>query len=181
MVESKTAFTNQSNAPAVLPEVRAICLKHICLLKAEIAEIDAKMDKIIASEPGLSRMFKIIRAVKGFGDCTARLLVANLTELGHVNRRRIASLAGLARHPHQSGESNWKRPMAGGRIVIKNAMFIVALSASRYNERLSQVYSRLLANSKSKKTALFAVARQMVTYINFLVSEQFLPTTQTTG
>ena len=172
LVADRVRYINQAKAPGNCQEAEALFDKLIRQLTEAIEGIEAKMDKIIAADKELTAKFDTIRSVKGCGDATARMLLANLAELGHTNRKRIASLAGLAPHPHQSGESSWKRPMAGGRQVIKKTMFIAALSACRYNDKFKDVYQRLVGNGKAKRLAILAVARQMLSYLNFLLSEK---------
>ncbi|MCX8505834.1 MAG: transposase, partial [Alphaproteobacteria bacterium] len=172
LVANRVQYINQSKAPGNCPETEAVFDRVCSQLTKEIEGIEAIMDEIIAADQELKTKFDTIRSVKGCGDATARMLLANLAELGHTNRKRIASLAGLAPHPHQSGESSWKRPMAGGRQVIKKTMFIAALSACRYNPKFKEVYQRLVGNGKAKRLAILAVARQMLSFINFLLSEK---------
>jgi transposase len=87
-------------------------------------------------------------------------------ELGHLNRRQAAALAGLAPHPGQSGTLDAYRRTRGGRPQVKRAMFMAALSAIRYNKPLAPFYQRLIANGKNKLVAITAVMRKLIVICN---------------
>ncbi len=94
-----------------------------------------------------------------------------MPELGHLNRRQIAALAGLAPHPRQSGAVDTYRRTKGGRPEIKRLLFMAALSGDRYHETLRRTYRRLLANGKSKLVALTAIMRKLVVIANAKVRD----------
>ena len=109
--------------------------------------------------------------LKGVGDKTVNTLLAHLPELGTLSRQQIASLAGLAPHPKESGSWRGRRTIYGGRAAIRRAMFMAAKSAARWCPVLSIVYNRLRENGKSYKQALIAVARKLLVRINSLIKE----------
>jgi transposase len=100
------------------------------------------------------------------GPTTAATLLALTPELGHLNRRQAAALAGLAPHPGQSGTLDAYRRTRGGRPQVKRAMFRGALSAIRYNKPLAPFYQRLIANGKNKLVAITAVMRKLIVICN---------------
>ena len=102
----------------------------------------------------------------GVGAATAAALLALMPELGQLDRRQVAALAGLAPHPRQSGATEAYRRTRGGRPEVKRVLFMAALSAARYNETLRIVYQRLLANGKCKLVALTAIMRKLIVIAN---------------
>lgn len=170
LLDRRTALINQSKAPN--------CRHIIGFLEAELAFINTQIDAIecqisivIKSEPTIKAQEKSLRAIKGIGPVSAHTLLAMLPELGHATRRQIASLAGLAPHPNQSGNSYRKYPMTGGRDIIRRVLFMAALSASRCHPQLKLFYQNLLDNKKPKKLALAAVARKLITIANAVLRQ----------
>ena len=111
----------------------------------------------------------LLASVPGVGPITARTLIAELPELGLLDRRRIASLAGLAPFTRQSGQWRGHAKIAGGRASVRAVLFTAAMSASRHNPTLNPVYKRLLAAGKPKMVALIAVARKLLTILNAIL------------
>lgn len=108
----------------------------------------------------------------GVGDVTARTLLAELPELGSLTRREIASLAGLAPFTRQPRQWRGKSFIGGGRAPVRCALYMAALSASRFNSALCVFHQRLLADRKSKKLALIAVARKLLTILNAILRDK---------
>lgn len=102
----------------------------------------------------------------GIGPVSTTTLLAQLPELGRLKRRPIADLAGLAPHAHESGTYAGRRRIWGGRAQVREALYLAALSASRYHPELKQTYQTLLARRKAKKTALIAIARKLLIRLN---------------
>jgi transposase len=116
-----------------------------------------------------------LRDIKGIGPVSARILIAMLPKLGKVTRRQIASLAGLAPHPDQSGTSTKKRPMTGRRDLVRSTLFLAALSAAKHHPTLKLFYDNLIANLKPAKKALAAIARKLVTIANAILRPEKIP------
>lgn len=148
----------------------------ITQLDQAIADIDTDLRAMIAATPTLRQHQAVIRAIPGCGPVVATTLVALLPELGHVNRKAIAALAGVAPHPRQSGRSDRYRCVRGGRTDIRSTLFMAALAASRYQPQLKAFYQRLRANGKKKLVALTAVMRKLITLINARIREQLAET-----
>ena len=104
--------------------------------------------------------------ITSIGLITAWSLLALLPELGSVDRWQIASLAGLAPHPNQSGATDGYRCIKGGRPEVKKALFMAALSAARHHKTLRPFYEKLVANGKKKMVALVAVMRKLIIICN---------------
>ena len=103
---------------------------------------------------------------------TAASLLALMPELGQLDRRKIAALAGLAPHPNQSGQADRYRIVRGGRQTIKPVLFFAALTAARHNPNLRRFYQRLLVNRKKPIVALVAVARKLLTIANAIIRNE---------
>src|SRR5204863_3491388 len=101
---------------------------------------------------------KKLTAISGDGARTTALLLAQLPELGQLNRRQAAALAGLAPFNHDSGSIRGKRAIFGGRRALRSGLYMAALSAARFNPILSRFYRRLRTKGKPHKLALTAVA-----------------------
>ena len=111
-------------------------------------------------------------SVPGIASTTARALMADLPELGRLDRREIASLAGLAPYTRQSGQWKGKSFISGGRAEPRASLFLAAMVASRHNPPLRDFYQRLLAAGKPKKLALIAVARKLLTTLNAILRDK---------
>ena len=108
----------------------------------------------------------------GIGDITARVLIADLPELGTLDRKKIAALVGVAPFNRDSGTLRGKRTIRGGRANVRAALYMAALVASQHNPILRCFYQRLLKAGKPKKLALTAVMRKLLTILNAIVRDQ---------
>lgn len=141
------------------------------VLENRVAKIDALLDATIAEDAEQQSRFDRLQSVPGVGAKTARALLADLPELGQLDRRKIAALAGLAPFAKDSGRKSGKRSIYGGRAAPRTALYLAALIASRYNPKLKVVYGRLKAAGKPGKVALVAVARKLLTILNAIVRD----------
>lgn len=114
----------------------------------------------------------LLTSVPGVGRVTARTLLAELPELGTLDRRQIAALAGLAPWTRQSGTWRGKSFIGGGRSAVRATLFVAAMVAGRYNPTLHAFRQQLIARGKAKKTAIIAVARKLLTILNAIIREQ---------
>ncbi len=130
-------------------------------LEEEIAEIDA-----LAATPEFARRIEIATSIKGVGQRSARTFLAFMSELGSLDRRAAASLAGCAPHPRDSGLKKGRRSVFGGRDAVRRALYLCAMSAARSNPLLRDFYARLVANGKPKMVALVAVMRKLIVMLN---------------
>ncbi|MDT0635838.1 transposase [Spectribacter hydrogenoxidans] len=144
------------------PDADRQALQSLVRLRRElVAQRTAHQQRLKA--PALRQRYDIIQAIPGCGPVAATALVALLPELGQANRRGIAA---LAPHPRQSGKTNGYRRVRGGRPEVRQALFMVALAASRHHPTLQAFYNRLVANGKKKIVAITAVMRKLITIIN---------------
>lgn len=165
LVDQRAAHKQRLKAPdaAAIRSYLEALIEH---LGRAIERIDADINAVAGKTPELRRRIAIAEDIKGCGTVAATGLVALLPELGTLNRRAIAALAGVAPHPIRSGKSDRYRPVRGGRPEVRRLLFMVALSASRCNPELKSFYNRLLTNGKRKIVALTALMRKIVTIIN---------------
>ena len=120
----------------------------------------------------LNQLDRRLRTVPGIGPAIAAVLIACLPELGRIDRRPLASLAGLAPHASESGQRRGKRKVWGGRAAVRKALYTAAVVASRFNPDLRAFRDRLIAAGKPFKVANIAVGRKLLTILNAMVRDQ---------
>ena len=128
--------------------------------------IEQRIASLIAQDQTLCGKAQKLTAISGVGVRTAALLLAHMPELGQLNRRQAAALAGLAPFNHDSGSLRGKRAIFGGRPALRSGLYMAALSAARYNPILSRFYQRLRAKGKPHNLALTAVMRKLLLALN---------------
>ena len=165
LVQQQLAFNNRLVAPGSEPSHPFIVNLLACLSR-QIQDIEAKITEILKTVQHLKQTAKILKTIPGVGVKTAAALIALMPELGALNRRQAASLAGLAPHPNQSGASDAYRRVRGGRAEIKRVLFMAALSATKHHPTLSTFYQKLVANGKKKLVAITAVMRKLIVIAN---------------
>ena len=141
-------------------------------LEKELAEIDAEIDTGVRGSPVWREKEDLLASVPGVGAITARTLIAEMPELGTLDAKRIASLAGLAPYTRQSGRWVGKSMIGGGRKTVRSALFLAALVACRHNPVLKPFRDRLVAAGKPKMVAVIAVARKLLTILNAMLRDQ---------
>ncbi len=151
----------------------AFLRRHLKGRSARIAKtiqaLEAQVLKRLKADDALARRYEILCSIPSVGPVVAMTLLAWLPELGACNDRQLASLTGLAPWPDDSGERQGARRIKGGRQTVRNALYLAALSAVRFNSDMKVFFDRLIANGKAKKLALIAVARKLVALANTLV------------
>lgn len=147
--------------------IRTRIKDEIRRLKAwRAAEIRALL-KTLRAHPDLARRLQLLVSVPGLGPRTALTLMVRMPELGSLSREEAASLAGLAPFDQASGQKEGRRRIAGGRAVVRTALYAAALPAAfRWNTALIALYTRLKAAGKSHQQSLVACARKLLTYAN---------------
>lgn len=138
----------------------------------ELAEIDGEIDDQVRGSALWAEKEDLLASVPGVGPVIARTLIAELPELGSLDRRKIAALVGLAPWTRQSGQWRGKSFIAGGRKSVRSALFLAAMVASRHNPTLKQFRDRLVAAGKPKIVALIAVARKLLTILNAILRDK---------
>ncbi|MES0038591.1 IS110 family transposase [Mesorhizobium sp. M0046] len=141
-------------------------------LRRELASLDAGMDDHIRKSPVWRVNEKLLSSVPGVGPVVARSLIAEMPELGSLDRRQIAALAGLAPWTRQSGKWRGKSFIGGGRSHVRAALFMAALVAIRHNPVLKAFRDRLVEAGKPKIVAVVATMRKLLTILNAIVRDQ---------
>jgi transposase len=140
-------------------------------LEKELADLDGELDKRIRQSPNWLQKAELLKSVPGVGDKITRTLIAELPELGTLDRRQIAALVGLAPWTRESGQWRGKSFIGGGRAAVRSALYIGALVASRHNKDLKAFRDKLVAAGKPKRVALIAVARKLLTILNAIIRD----------
>lgn len=141
----------------------------IAFLAQQIAALDRRLDELIDQDGGLGARLQRLCQVEGVGKTTAMNLLAELPELGRLNRTRIAALAGLAPFNHDSGAATGQRHIRGGRAQVRRALYMAALTATRCNPVLRPFYQQLRARGKGHRVAITAVMRKLLVHLNQIV------------
>ncbi len=157
------------------PALRRQSRSLVRRLEADLAKVDALLVKLRKESSELADKARRLTSVVGVGDLTAVSLLAEIPELGTLNRRQVASLAGLAPHPRQSGAWVGKSSIGGGRSQLRRALYMPALTASRLHPTLAPFYQRLRALGKPAKVALTAVMRKLLVLLNFALKYPQIP------
>jgi transposase len=141
----------------------------IGFLEQQIATLEKRLDELIDKDGGLGARLQRLCRVEGVGKITAMNLLAELPELGQLNRTRIAALAGLAPFNRDSGAATGQRHIRGGRANVRRALYMAALTATRCNPVLRPFYQQLRARGKGHRIAITAVMRKLLVHLNQIV------------
>src|SRR6266496_2833329 len=147
-------------------QLRTLSRSLMSKIKNQIETLDRRIGELIAQDQTLWEKAQKLTAISGVGARTAALLLAQMPELGQLNRRQAAALAGLAPFNHDSGSIRGKRAIFGGRRALRTGLYMAALAAARFNPILSRFYQRLRAKGKPHKLALTAVMRKLLLALN---------------
>jgi transposase len=145
--------------------------QRLARLKADRKEIDGEMAAIVDGDPAKKALYACLTAFKGVGPVLAHTLIANLRELGTLTRHQTAALIGVAPINHDSGKMRGHRAIAGGRIGVRNVLYVATLSAVRSNPAIKDFYRRLRDNGKPGKVAIVACMRKIATILNARVRD----------
>lgn len=140
--------------------------KQIRWLRRELDGIDADLNKAIQASPVWRAKEELYRGVPGIGPVVSRTLIADLPELGSLNRKQIASLVGIAPIARDSGRMQGKRMVFGGRASVRSALYMAAVVGARHNPMIRAFYTRLRDSGKPPKLALIACAHKLLTILN---------------
>jgi transposase len=160
-----------AQAPATGPIARDL-RQHIRWLERRVRDVDDEIGTAIQQSPVWRVQEDLLRSVPGIGPTTARTLLAELPELGHLDRRAIAALVGVAPFNCDSGQHRGHRHIWGGRASVRTSLYMAALVATRHNPVLAAFYRRLRAVGKPAKVALVATMRKLLTILNTMMKQQ---------
>lgn len=170
LVEMLTDEKNR-RASAATDGVRDEIQQHINWLKDRIAELDQQLKKLVLGSPRWQAKAQILRSTPGIGPVVSAALLAQLPELGTLNRQQISKLVGLAPLNRDSGQQRGSRHIFGGRANVRRVLYMAALTARRCNPVIKAFFERLCARQKPFKVALTACMRKLLTIINFMVRD----------
>lgn len=144
-------------------------VRNIKFLDKEIEKIEKKLNEQIKSDTVVQEKVDRLLTLKGVGDVATFSFVADLPELGRLSNKEISALVGVAPFCRDSGSMQGKRTIWGGRSEVRSVLYMATLSAVKYNAPIKVFYERLLRNGKTKKTALVACMRKLLTVANSML------------
>jgi transposase len=155
-------------------EIRGYIQQSLETLKKQVKTIDQRLAKCVKANTANARKIEILESVKGFGPVAVSTFLAELPELGELNRGQIAKLVGVAPMNRDSGKLSGKRRTFGGRSYVRRVLYMATLVAARFNPKIKAFYQRLVAAGKPKKVALTAAMRKLLTIVNTLIKNNVL-------
>jgi transposase len=147
--------------------VRSSIEAMIEAIRKQLDDVEAQMVSHV--QANYAELDKLLRSASGIGPVASATLIAELPELGKLNRREIAALVGVAPMANDSGNSKGRRRVQGGRFEIRRVLYMATLTAARHNPAIKTFYDRLLAAGKLPKVALVACMRKLLTTLNAMV------------
>ena len=171
LIAMLVAEKNHLQSPLVSPKAQASIKRVLKQLEHEIKAIDKQMTNIVKGSPTLREKAEVITQVKGAGNNLAMQIIANLPELGTLNRNKISALVGVAPFNNDSGTFSGRRQVMGGRKEVRSVFYMATLTAIRCNDKIKSFYIRLVKSGKPKMVALIAAMRKFVILLNALMRE----------
>lgn len=168
MIVAEECRLKQAKFKTLQQDIKA----HLVWLKKRLKNADKDLHDMIKASPIWKANYDLLCEVKGVGDVLALSLLAMLPELGRVNRKQVAALVGVAPYNCDSGVFKGRRRIWGGRSELRRVLFMAALSSKTHNPVIEKFYSHLLAAGKTKKVALVACMRKLLTILNAMIRDQ---------
>jgi transposase len=169
LIEMMTAEQNRFRSTR--PELRSSLHEHITWLQAQIERLDQDLDQALKDSPVWRAKEDLLRSVPGVGPIVSCTLMAELPELGRLNRKQIAALVGLAPFNDDSGRRRGKRAIWGGRAAVRAVLYMGTLAAIRYNPVIKAFYQRLTAAHKATKVVITACMHKLLVILNAMVRD----------
>ena len=167
MIAMEKTRLKQALDPEIVDSIKAA----LVALTAERARVDLQLEARARLQPGGERRRELLLSAPGVGPAVAITLIADLPELGTLNRKAAASLAGLAPHVDESGTRKGNAHIAGGRPCVRTALYMAALAAVRCEPTFKARYQAMRAAGKPGKVALIAIARHLLLALNSMLAE----------
>ena len=170
LVEMRTAEKNRrehAGDAAITKSIAAV----IKAIERELEKVERQLHDLISRTPELQHKAETLKSVPGIADTTAMMLVAEVPELGQLNRRQIAALIGVAPINRDSGAYRGKRMTGGGRCDVRARLYMPTLVAIRFNPVIRKFYQRLVNGGKKKMTAVIAAMRKLLTILNVMIAK----------
>ena len=157
---------------AAPPVIQALIQAHLDALQTALVEVDRTLQDLIGAHPVWQGQATCLQSVPGVGPVLTTVLLAELPELGQLNRRQIAALVGVAPFNRDSGHYRGARRVWGGRAAVRKVLYMATLTAVQWNPVLRAFYTQLRARGKPPKVALTAAMRKLLTILNALMRDQ---------
>ena len=170
LLEMRTA--EQNRLGSARSPVRKGIRAHITWLDHRLADLDLDLGRTIRESPVWREQDDLLQSTPGVGPVLARTLLADLPELGTLNRKQVAALVGVAPLNRDSGTLRGRRTIWGGRAPVRAALYMSALAATRFNPVIKAFYQRLCAAGKAKKVALTACSHKLLMILNAMVKHR---------
>lgn len=152
-------------------EIQAMIETMLKAMKTQLKQVDNELKKLLTELSKIDPKVHILQSTPGVGLVTTSTLICELPELGKLCREKISKLVGVAPMLSQSGKSDRKRSVRGGRSIVRRVIYMATLSATRCNPVIKTFYQRLLKKGKPKKLALVAAMRKLLTILNDMVRQ----------
>jgi transposase len=162
----------QNRLRTISPSLRASVERIIAILKEEKKRLDEQIQEFMKEQKGWQEQSEILSSAPGVGMVTTATLLAQLPELGKMDRKKIAALVGVAPMNYDSGKKRGYRKTKGGRADVRSVLYMSTLVATRYNPVIQSQYQQMLKRGKLKKVALTACMRKFLTILNAMARDQ---------
>ncbi|MBV9119137.1 MAG: IS110 family transposase [Chloroflexi bacterium] len=169
LVKDRVAATNRNHVQCA-PLLKRLAAQRLRQIERQIAAIDAALRALCRANPELAARLDILVSIPGIGEATAMTMLIEMPELGTIENKAAASLAGLAPVARDSGQHKGKRFIRGGRAELRQALYMPALVAIRFNADMRAKYQALIAAGKPPKVAIIAIMRKLAILANALLS-----------
>ncbi|HLF89857.1 MAG TPA: IS110 family transposase [Anaerolineales bacterium] len=153
------------------PAAQESISKIMVILQQELDDLNRAIDDFIDHTPDFQRKEDILRSVPGVGKVTTAILLSDLPELGHLDRKKIAALVGVAPFNNDSGRHRGERHIKGGRPSVRKVLYMATLTATKFNPVIRSFYHHLLHQGKKKKVALVACMRKLLVFLNAMIRD----------
>lgn len=168
LIETRTAEKNRQ-AQAVSQFVRKSIQRLLDTINEDIHAVSCEIEKLVQSDDEWKNRAELLGTMPGIGNVTSATIIAELPELGQLNRKQISSLVGLAPFNRDSGTMRGKRSIFGGRRTVRAALYMATLSAQRYNPAIKKFSQRLSEQGKPPKVIIVACMRKILVILNTMV------------
>jgi transposase len=147
---------------------------HINFMTQQIKTLEERISQLVDKDDDLNKRSKIMESVPGIGKATSAILLAEMPELGMIEKKQASALAGVAPYTKESGQYRGKSFIAGGRGVVRSALYMAALVATRHNPKMKIFYQKLKNAGKKPKVALVAVMRKIIVMLSIMLKNKTL-------
>ena len=168
LIKDRTRILSRQKTQT-LPITRRQSKTRLAHIDKQIAEIGAEIDRLIQSNDVMARSLEILRSIPGIGAVCAATILIEMPEIGDMDRKQVASLTGVAPMTRQSGQWRGKSFIQGGRKVVRDALYMPALVAMRFNPDLKTKYQAMVKAGKPPKVAITALMRKLIELANTLI------------